>query len=194
MFKQIIVRKEFARKDQYNYVVICNNCKTAFKIRGSLIVRGKGCFCSTKCAGEARKGIRISRATEIKKGQRLSKNTEFKEGNKSWSTGIKLYHLRGKNAVHWKGGKTTSLGYSLVHTSTENKTHYSREHRLIVEKELNRKLLTTEVVHHINCKKYDNRIENLYLFRSQSEHMTYHLLIKNNKIKEITESNIRKNR
>jgi len=191
MFKQIIIEKVFARKNQYNYIVVCNNCKTVFKTRGSLIARGKVCFCSTKCAGNARKGIRVSPKTEIKKGQRISIKTEFKSGHKSWSTGKKLLHMRRENACHWKGGRTTCLGYSMIHTSTENKTKYSREHRLVVEKELGRKLLGTEVVHHINGDKTDNIISNLYLFKNQSEHQTYHLLAKYNKIKEITKSNIK---
>lgn len=48
------------------------------------------------------------------------------------------------------------------------------EHLIVVEKFIGRKLLKSERVHHINLIKDDNRIENLMLFKNDSEHIKFH--------------------
>ena len=51
-------------------------------------------------------------------------------------------------------------------------------HRTLMEKHIGRKLLPTEIVHHINFDKLDNRIENLQIV-SRSEHNKIHFTINN---------------
>lgn len=79
----------------------------------------------------------------------------------------------GKSNGNWIGGRFHSAGYIYVimknHPSA-GKNGYILEHRAVMEKHLGRTLLSTEIVHHINGVRDDNRVENLQLFSSQREH------------------------
>lgn len=71
----------------------------------------------------------------------------------------------------WKGGrKKTKSGYVLVYCfdhPNKDSHHCILEHRLIMEKHIERYLYSYETVHHKNGIKDDNRIENLELFASK---------------------------
>lgn len=51
---------------------------------------------------------------------------------------------------------------------------YDTEHRVVMSEHLGRRLRKGEVVHHKNHDRADNRLKNLSLKRSQSEHMKEH--------------------
>lgn len=69
-------------------------------------------------------------------------------------------HKRKLKEARWTGGRYKDRkGYVLVWIDA--KLRYVREHRLVMENHLGRKLKKTEEVHHINGVKDDNRIENL---------------------------------
>ena len=83
---------------------------------------------------------------------------------------------RGKIPGNFKGKIITNRGYIYIYVpnhlnATKNKHVF--EHRLVMEKHLNRYLNNDEIVHHINGIRNDNRIENLILTnRTKHENRT----------------------
>lgn len=77
----------------------------------------------------------------------------------------------------WKGGRTHSGGgYILVRVRPNSKSSsvQVQEHRLVMAKHLNRELSPSEIVHHKNGNRTDNRIQNLVLM-TRSAHLKHHL-------------------
>ncbi len=131
----------------------------------------------------ARKGIRFSKKhrANISKAQegRIPWNKDKKcpqlSGKNNAMYGV---HKFGKDSPHWQGGEIrNSQGYIFIkflnHPFKDYKG-YVRRSRLIMEKHLSRYLKTSEIVHHINKVKDDDRIENLMLFSSNSAHTRFH--------------------
>lgn len=83
----------------------------------------------------------------------------------------------GYRNTNWKGGVRKYRGYVLIY-SPDHPCADSRgcilEHRLVMEQHIGRVLLPSEVVHHVNSIRDDNRIENLMLFSSNSDHVKAH--------------------
>jgi hypothetical protein len=89
-------------------------------------------------------------------------------------------HHAGANNPNWKGGRPRlAAGYVRVNVGRDHpmadRVGYVLEHRYVMSQHLGRPLLDSEVVHHINQQRDDNRIENLELCASHDEHLRrYH--------------------
>lgn len=84
--------------------------------------------------------------------------------------------FRGERDARWKGGRIVDKdGYALRfcpdHPQARKYSKYILEHRLVMEEMLGRYLLPSEVVHHRNKNKQDNRPANLELFASNADHL-----------------------
>lgn len=89
---------------------------------------------------------------------------------------LKSKEKSGSNHPRWKGGREIhSTGHVLIWKPNHPSANKGKvlEHRLVMEKHLGRVLKSSELVHHKNSNKSDNRIENLELM-TRSQHINAH--------------------
>lgn len=83
----------------------------------------------------------------------------------------------GSGNPNWKGGKIYSEGYTYVYAPKHpdaTKMGYVLEHRLVMEKKLGRRLRKSEIVHHKDENRSNNKSGNLELFNSYGKHVAKH--------------------
>jgi len=114
-------------------------------------------------------------------------NTTYKRNKRNGYCSKCCY--KGKNSGNWNGGKRiTNHGYIEVKALEHpfrRKSGYVAEHRLKIERKLKRFLLKSEVVHHKDGNKLNNKVSNLILFPNEKEHKKYHRNILNGRFQKI---------
>lgn len=148
----------------------CSICGKDKYIRKSQLQRGVGKFCSKICQGYSLRGTHISEEQK----QKLRKCKRSEESKQRYSVS-----KMGENNPQWKGGRRLN-SYGYINIKIKNHPFavkgYVREHRYVVEKIIGKILKPSQVVHHINKIKTDNRPENLMAFTSDSAHQRFHSL------------------
>lgn len=150
----------------------CPTCKKIFFPRAS-----KDKYCSRECYYEMKR-IRKDKVNWTKEMRELLSKKYIGEGNpmfgkESWCKGKIRKEMHGEKHPNWKGGYWFHQGYKVIQNYRDTGGKKKFEHRLVMEKYIGRKLKESEIIHHINHDKSDNRIENLQIV-TRVEHINMH--------------------
>lgn len=152
------------------------NCLTCGKVFYHPAKKTK--YHSKECYYKMKKirGDHVEWTDEMKEKMRVSYTGKGNPGygKPGWSSGKKRPEITGEKHFNWKGGFTISKdGYKVIQNEGETKQKKVLEHRMVMEEYLGRKLESSEIIHHKNYNKLDNRVENLMMVTRQ-EHIKIH--------------------
>ena len=153
-------------------------------------------YCSRACSGAAKKaarrvavecsicGVRILRClNQYERSERhyCSKPCQV-EGWSRWHTGKNHPRYIGRRRENGYitvrleefSGRALELAESMVCSKAGQHARYVFEHRIVMAIQVDRPLVSEELVHHINGVKDDNRPENLELTQTNGGHIKLH--------------------
>jgi len=162
----------------------CKICSKSFITTLERIKFGRGKYCSRECQFKGMfkqdkvicsicdKLFTLSHSRAIKHKRHYCSKSCRIEGSKRFDI-KRLNDYIKKESSKWLGmgkkGKSISIDGYYVYSDV-------KVHRTIMERYLKRKLLPTEIVHHINGDKLDNRIENLEILSRSQHNKKHHFL------------------
>jgi len=162
---QVIILKMKSKKPNRKSNTICDLCEKPIYRRPSTLKANKGKFCSRACRNK------------VYRYNNPNPPRMYGKDNPAWKGGVTLKRAKG----NYSGVKYIRCPNEYIKMA--RKDGYIMEHRLVMAKYLNRILTKIEVVHHIDHNPSNNKIENLMLFSSNSEHKKFE---GRNKIKKET--------
>lgn len=163
----------------------CNGCGKSMLVYKHRFDSGRGRNCSKECQFKSQERKILKKCAICEKDLILQKSRSKNkrhycskpcrlEGMRRFDSKRIIDTIKQRKRIDklLLGKRGKSISYDGYYWFSNKKIH-----RHIMEQHIGRKLLPTEIVHHINGDKLDNRIENLQIV-SRSEHNKIHGFLK----------------